>query len=282
MHLLKKLIWRRVRPIRSVLFSLFVTETALLSTTIYLHRAGAHKALRFPKLVSLLMRFDLWVTTGIVPREWIAVHRKHHRYTDIPGDPHSPVEFGLDTVQLTNAQLYRADIDNSPETRKMIQAMERHKEFYDALDAKLLDRSKLGLGLGIGAAMLGAGPVNGAIISIIHAPLYIALSGVINAIGHGTPPIKLSNENRFGKFLVWYCSKFGYRNHDTPDQSQNHWMFGLIIVGEGLHNNHHHDQSNISFADKSWEIDPGYLILRLMLKLKLASVVRVRALPAAA
>lgn len=282
MHLLKKLLWRRVRPIRSILFSLFVTETALLSTTIYLHRAGAHKAVRFPKVVSLLMRFDLWVTTGIVPREWIAVHRKHHHYTDVPGDPHSPVEFGLDTVQLTNANLYRKDIDNSPETRKLIAAMEAKKEYYDRLDKKLLDRSKLGLGLGIGAAMVGAGPINGAIISAVHAPAYIALSGVINAIGHGKPPIKITTNNFFGKFLVWLCTTFGYRRHDTPDHSQNHWLFGLIIVGEGLHNNHHHDQSNISFSNTWWEIDPGHLVLKLMLRLRLAKTVRDRSVTKAA
>src|SRR5213593_4069605 len=91
----------------AVVAGFVVTQLATLATTVYLHRALSHRAMTLRPGLTAVMRVMTWITTGIRPRQWVAVHRKHHAFTDAEGDPHSPVLLGVPAVQFGNVALYR-------------------------------------------------------------------------------------------------------------------------------------------------------------------------------
>lgn len=220
-----------------------VTTVANVSTTVYLHRALAHRALTLSRPVEQIFRFLVWITTGIRPRQWVAVHRKHHAYTDVEGDPHSPVLHGWMTVQLKNVAMYRREANN-PET------VARYAKDIPAtrLDRVLYDHALLGLGFGVAVLVLVFGWQVGLLAAFVHLNLYLGGSAAINAIGH----------------------RFGRRPYDN--RAGNLQWLAFITAGEGLHNNHHAAPTSARLSHRWFEIDPGWWVIKVLTWFRLARV----------
>jgi len=239
-----------------VLFTLGLTHITIASVTIYLHRNQAHRALDLHPLVSHFFRFWLWLTTGMVTKEWAAIHRKHHAKCETADDPHSPQVHGINKVLWLGVFLYVKE-SHYPET------MERygHGTPDDWVERNVYaSHSVLGLWL-MGAVNIALfGLIPGAIIlvtQIIWIPFWAA--GVINGVGH-----------------FW-----GYRNWDVPapDASRNISPIGMLIGGEELHNNHHAFPASAKFSLKWYEFDLGWTYIRIMEALGLATVKKVAPTP---
>jgi stearoyl-CoA desaturase (delta-9 desaturase) len=225
-----------------------VTQCAIFATTVYLHRGLTHRALTVHPVAALPFRFIVWITTGMRPREWVAVHRKHHAATDTEDDPHSPAVMGFWRVQLANAALYKRAASDETIVRKYARDLPP-----DAFDRYVFDRSFLGLGLGITFLVvvmwaLGFGLATGFAAAGMHAVMYLFVGGAINAIAH-------------------YKGKRPYSNSGT-----NMRVLALLIGGEGLHNNHHAAPTSARFSLHRGEIDPGWWFVRMLVALKLAHV----------
>jgi stearoyl-CoA desaturase (delta-9 desaturase) len=227
----------------AVLAALTVCEIAIFLTTIYLHRTLAHRAMTVATPVAIIMRAVLWMTTGLKPRQWVAVHRKHHAYTDVEGDPHSPVLDGFAAVQFGNAVLYRRAL-------KGTDIVDRYAKDLapDAWDRILFDRAWLGLGIGITGLCLVFGWELGLIAAALHAVAYLALSASINAVGHTS----------------------GRSPH--PNRATNNQWLAFLTAGEGLHNNHHAAPTSARFRLAKGEMDPGWWVVRSLTALRLAKV----------
>jgi stearoyl-CoA desaturase (Delta-9 desaturase) len=232
----------------AVVAAFVVTQVAIFITTVYLHRALSHRALSVHPSVAVPFRAVIWMTTGMRPREWVAVHRKHHAATDTPDDPHSPKQVGFWRVQLGNVGLYKRVAADQLNTQKYARDLPP-----DRLDKLAFDYSLLGLGIGIAILVvtmwaLGFGLLTGLLAAGLHAVFYVMLSGAINAVGHtkGAQP---------------------YDNSATNLQS-----LAFITAGEGLHNNHHAAPTSARFALGKSEIDPGWWVVRVLVKLHLAEV----------
>ena len=167
------------QPLLAVLVGLAVLQIAIFSTTVYLHRYSAHKSLTLSPWVRMVFRTLIWLTTGVKPREWAAVHRKHHAFTDVEGDPHSPILLGLWRVELTNALLYRRVARDGITVTRYAKDMQP-----DRLDRALFDHAFLGLGLGIGILVLALGWEWGLVAAAIHASTYLLLNAGVNSFGH--------------------------------------------------------------------------------------------------
>lgn len=222
---------------------LAVAQVATLCTTVYLHRALSHKALTLRGPLTFGFRFVTWLTTGIKPREWAAVHRKHHAFTDVEGDPHSPILTSWTKVLFTNAAMYRR-VARDPET------VNRYAKDLptDRWDKVLFNHGLLGLGIGIVALALLLGPWYALVTIVVHISYYLGIGGAINGIGHhfGRRPYENSATN-----LQWLA-----------------WFTG----GEGLHNNHHAAPTSARFSLAKGEYDIGWFAIRVFRKLRLASV----------
>jgi stearoyl-CoA desaturase (delta-9 desaturase) len=232
-----------VHPLLALVVGLAVTQLAIVATTVYLHRGLAHRALTVQPGVDLVCRFLIWITTGMRPREWAAVHRKHHAATDTPEDPHSPAQVGFWRVQLANAALYRRVARDGETVRKYAKDLPP-----DRLDRVLFDHAFLGLGLGIVVLCLVFGWETGLLAAAVHAVSYLMLAGAINAVGHTV----------------------GRRPH--PNSATNVQLLALVTAGEGLHNNHHAAPTSARFSLQRGEIDPGWWIVRVLSRLRLATV----------
>ena len=227
-----------------LLYTLAATHITIVAVTLYLHRSQAHRGVEFHPVIAHFFRFWLWLTTGMVTSQWVATHRKHHRFSDEPGDPHSPHVYGIKQVFFKGALLYHA----AAKDQVMVNTygvgtpsdwMERH--VYQPY-------SRLGIGIlfVLDTLMFGWwGPVIWA-IQMIWIPFWAA--GVINGIGH------------------WA----GYRNGITKDHSRNISPLGIVIGGEELHNNHHLDPANPRLSRRWFEFDIGWAYIRLLSVLRLA------------
>lgn len=229
--------------VTALVVGLAVTVLANIATTVYLHRALSHRALSLSPAAALVFRSMIWITTGIRPRQWVAVHRKHHAYTDIDGDPHSPVLLGWKTVQAKNVALYRR-CANDPQT------LQRYAKDLPAtrLDRVLFDRTVLGLTIGITALCLVFGLWVGLAAAIVHVNLYLGGSAAVNAIGH----------------------HFGRRPYDNG--AGNLQWLAFLTAGEGLHNNHHAAPTSARLSHRWYEIDYGWWVIRVLTWLRLARV----------
>ena len=239
-----------------VLVALALTHVTIASVTIYLHRNQAHRALDLHPVVAHFFRFWLWLTTGMVTKEWTAIHRKHHAKCETPEDPHSPQVYGINRVLWLGVLLYVKESYHA-------ETMERygHGTPDDWVERNLYSRySVAGLWL-MGAVDIALfGLVPGALIlltQIVWIPFWAA--GVINGIGH-----------------FW-----GYRNWDVPapDASRNISPIGILIGGEELHNNHHAYPASAKFALKWYEFDIGWVYIRALEALGLAQVKKVAPTP---
>lgn len=238
--------WAHV--LATLVLAVSVTQVTIAVTTVYLHRGLAHRAITVASPVALACRAIIWVSTGMKPREWAAVHRKHHAATDTVDDPHSPIVHGFWRVQLTNAALYRRAARNELTQHKYGRDLQP-----DWLDKLLFDRAFLGLGVGVTTAigvsmLLGFGPWVGLAAAVLHMVSYLMLSGAINAVGHKV-------------------GKRPYENSATNLQS-----VALLTGGEGLHNNHHAAPTSARFSLHRGELDPGWLIIRTLAFFRLAKI----------
>ena len=237
-----------------VVVALALTHVTIAAVTIFLHRCQAHRALDLHPAVSHFFRLWLWLTTGMVTKEWAAIHRKHHARCETVEDPHSPQIYGLNRVLWLGVFLYVKEALNS-------ETLERygHGTPDDWIERNLYSgHSVLGLTL-MGAADIALfGLVPGALIlitQIVWIPFWAA--GVINGVGH-----------------FW-----GYRSWDSPDASTNIVPWGILIGGEELHNNHHAFASAAKLSNKWYELDIGWMYIRILCAVRLASVKKVPPIP---
>jgi len=232
-----------------ILYTLGVTHITIAAVTIFLHRHQAHRALELHPLVSHFFRFWLWLTTGMVTKEWAAVHRKHHAMCETEADPHSPQIRGLRAVLLRGAELYREEADRA-------ETLERYGKGTpdDWLERHLYGRhSYLGITLMLLLDLALLGPIGLTVwaVQMLWSPIFAA--GVINGVGH----------------------YYGYRNAESPDASTNIVPWGILIGGEELHNNHHAWPGSARLSYQWWEFDIGWLYIRLLQAVGLARVKRV-------
>jgi stearoyl-CoA desaturase (Delta-9 desaturase) len=229
--------------ILSLAVAFALIQVAVFGTTIYLHRTATHRALTLHPAVAWIFRFSLWLTTGLSTKEWVAVHRKHHAFTDEEGDPHSPLLMGFWSVQLGNVFLYLKEAKNPA-------VLERYaRDITDDWWERTLFRHGL-LGLTIGTvslcAIIGTGPA--LLAAGIHATMYVfVLSSSINGL----------------------CHAVGYKNFDNT--ATNLRFLALLTGGEGLHNNHHGFPRSPKFSFRASEIDPAWPVIKLLVALKLAT-----------
>ena len=176
----------------AVLVGLAVSQVAAFVTTVYLHRTLAHRALALTPGVALAFRLLTWITTGIRPRQWVAVHRRHHAFTDVEGDPHSPLLKGFLAVQLANPVMYRRAARDPLTVTRYARDLPA-----DRLDRVLLDHAFVGLGVGIAALCVVLGWRVGLVAAAVHAVIYLLLGGAINAVGHrfGRQPHPITSRN---------------------------------------------------------------------------------------
>ncbi len=228
---------------------LVFTQLTIYSVTIYLHRAQAHRAVDLHPIVSHFCRFWLWATTGMVTKEWAAIHRKHHAKVETDEDPHSPVAKGIKKVFWEGAELYRAECHNQ-------ETMERYGQGTpdDWMERNVYSRhSAKGLALMLitDVVLFGVPGITIWALQMAWIPFFAA--GVVNGIGH-----------------YW-----GYRNFEVKDASRNIVPFGIFIGGEELHNNHHAYGTSAKFSTKWYEIDTGWLVIRALQCFGLAKPKRV-------
>lgn len=232
-----------------VLTTLVLTHLTIISVTIYLHRAQAHRGVDLHPLISHPMRFWLWLATGMVTREWVAIHRKHHAKVETEDDPHSPYVFGIGKLLLQGSELYRSESKNQETLEKY-----GHGTPDDWMENNLYKRfPNNGIVILLLLDVLLFGPIGLTIwaVQMVWIPFWAA--GVINGLGH------------------WW----GYRNFESADGSTNISNIGILIGGEELHNNHHAFPSSAKFSMKPWEFDIGWFYIRLFSLLGLAKVKRV-------
>jgi stearoyl-CoA desaturase (delta-9 desaturase) len=229
-----------------ILYTLIATHITIVCVTLFLHRGQAHKSIEFNPILSHFIRFWLWLTTGMVTKQWVAIHRKHHRYSDVEGDPHTPHVYGIFNVLFKGALLYHT----ASKDKEMV------KQYGvgtpdDWMEQNVYSKhSRLGIVLLLlinllcfswwGLLIWG--------IQMIWIPFWAA--GVINGIGHWT----------------------GYRNGVTKDHSRNISPWGIVIGGEELHNNHHLEPASPKLSRRWFEFDIGWMWLSLFRFFRLAKI----------
>ena len=230
----------------TIIATLVMVQITIACVTLYLHRSQAHRAVTFHPAVAHAMRFWLWLTTGMVTAEWVAVHRRHHQKSDQPGDPHSPQVYGIWTVLFKGAVLYK----QAARDRAMIAQLSTGTP--DDWIERNLYRPHNALGimllLIIDLCLFGAWGFVVWGVQMIWIPFFAA--GIINGLAH-----------------FW-----GYRNYDVKDTSKNLIPWGFWIGGEELHNNHHGDGASAKFSKKWWEFDIGWVYICILRSLGLAKV----------
>ncbi len=230
-----------------------MVQITMMAVTLYLHRDQAHRSLDLHPALRHFFRFWIWMTSGMLTREWVAVHRKHHAFCETEEDPHSPQIFGLKKVLLEGAELYRAEKDK-PET------LEKYGRGCpdDWLERNVYTRFPYGgivLLVVLDLLLFGAPGIILIAVSLVSMPLFAA--GVINGIGHHS----------------------GYRNFECDDAATNIVPWGLLLGGEELHNNHHAFPTSAKFSVRPWEFDIGWMYITIFRNLGLARVKKVAPRP---
>lgn len=236
-----------------LIYTLVVTHITIATVTVFLHRHQAHRALDLHPLPSHFFRLWLWLTTGMVTKEWAAVHRKHHAKCEMEEDPHSPQIFGIRTVLWRGAELYRTETRNQETLEKY-----GHGTPNDWIERNLYSRFQwqgVALMLIINLALFGAVGLTVWAVQMLWIP--ITAAGIINGIGH-----------------YW-----GYRNYDCADASTNIVPWGILIGGEELHNNHHTFPTSAKLSNKWYEFDIGWFYIRCLQFLRLAKVKKIAPKP---
>jgi stearoyl-CoA desaturase (delta-9 desaturase) len=231
------------------LTTLIFTHITIAAVTIYLHRCQAHRALDLHPVPSHFFRFWLWMTTGMQTKHWTAVHRKHHARCETAEDPHSPQILGITKVLREGAELFRIEAKNQ----------ETLDKYGSGTPDDWLERyvyakhSSSGVGLMLVIDVILFGPLGLTIWAVQMAWIPVTAAGIINGVGH-----------------YW-----GYRHFATKDASTNIIPWGIFIGGEELHNNHHAYASSAKLSSKWYEVDIGWMYIRIMQILRLARVKKV-------
>ncbi len=237
-----------------VVAALALTHVTIAAVTIFLHRCQAHRALELHPIISHFFRFWLWLTTGMVTKEWAAIHRKHHAKCETEEDPHSPQVYGINRVLWGGVFLYVKESYNS-------ETLERygHGTPDDWIERKLYTpHSASGVFILLATYLWFFGLVPGVLIWLVQIawiPFWAA--GVINGVGHF----------------------FGYRSYDVADASRNIVPWGILIGGEELHNNHHAYASSAKLSSKWYEFDIGWMYIRILEAFGLATVKKLAPTP---
>ncbi len=243
-HGLLNLSWWQV-----LLYTLVTTHITIVSVTIFLHRAQSHRALDLGPIPSHFFRFWLWIGTGMQTKEFVAIHRKHHAKVDTEEDPHSPQTRGLKKLLLEGTELYRAESKNKETIAKYGTGTPN-----DWIERNLYNRyTILGVSLMMVANLLMFGAIGAAVWAVQMAWIPVMATGVINGIGH-----------------YW-----GYRNFESADASTNVSLWGIVIGGEELHNNHHTYPTSAKFSVKPYEFDIGWFYISIMQAIGWAKVKKV-------
>lgn len=232
-----------------IVYALVVTHITIAGVTIFLHRCQAHRALDLHPAVSHFFRFWLWLTTGMVTKEWAAIHRKHHAKCETVEDPHSPQIFGIRKLLLQGVELYRKESLNQ-------ETIERYGRGTpdDWIERNLYaKRDSLGIYLMMAINLVLFGPIGLTVwaVQMLWIPFFAA--GVINGLGH-----------------YW-----GYRTFQPEDASTNIVPWGILIGGEELHNNHHAYPTSARLSNRWYEFDIGWLYIRLLQAAGLAQIKKV-------
>jgi stearoyl-CoA desaturase (delta-9 desaturase) len=229
-----------------VLFTLITTHITIAAVTIFLHRCQAHRALDLHPIASHFFRFWLWLTTGMVTKEWASIHRKHHAKCETVDDPHSPQVLGIATVLSRGAELYKQEAANQETLEKF-----GHGTPNDWLERNVYSKfSWQGVAIMLIIDVFLFGGIGLTVWAVQMLWIPITAAGVINGIGH-----------------YW-----GYRNFDCEDASTNIIPWGILIGGEELHNNHHTFATSAKLSNKWYEFDIGWLYIQLMSSVGLATV----------
>ena len=229
-----------------VLLTLALTHVTIAVVTIFLHRAQAHRALELHAIPAHFFRLWLWLTTGMVTKEWAAIHRKHHAKCETEEDPHSPVTRGIKTVLLTGSELYRSEA-------KVQDTLDKygHNTPDDWIERNLYSRySWQGVGVMLVINDMLFGAIGATIWAVQMIWIPVTAAGIINGLGH------------------WW----GYRNFEAADASTNVSPWGIVICGEELHNNHHTYPTSAKLSVKPYEFDIGWAYIRGLEMLGLAKV----------
>src|SRR5262245_2255179 len=237
-----------------VLVTFIMVQTTIMAVTLYLHRDAAHRSLDLHPALRHFFRLWIWMSSGMLTKEWVAVHRKHHSFSDEPGDPHSPVVFGLKKVLLEGRELYTVEAEN-PET------LDKYGRGCpdDWVERNVYSRYwNLGIILMVLSDMVLFGVPGIIIIAVQMISMPLLAAGVINGLGHHS----------------------GYRNFECEDAARNIAPWGFLVGGEELHNNHHAFPASAKFSVRSWEFDIGWLYIRVRESVGLSKVIRMAREPA--
>ena len=230
----------------AILYTLITTHITIIAVTLYLHRSQTHRGVTFNPVVNHFFRFWLWLTTAMVTKQWVAIHRKHHQYSDVEGDPHSPKLFGIKNILFRGVYYYYVTAKDARMT--LSYGKGTPEDWIEKNIYSKYNYAGVCLMLIINVVLFGwIGPIIW-LIQMLWIPFWAA--GVINGIGH------------------W----FGYRNGTTRDNSHNILPIGIWIGGEELHNNHHLDPANPKLSKKWFEFDAGWFYIKVLEKLKLAEL----------
>ncbi|VAW48234.1 Fatty acid desaturase; Delta-9 fatty acid desaturase [hydrothermal vent metagenome] len=230
-----------------ILVTLIVTtQITILAVTLYLHREQTHKGLILHPILKHYFRFHLWMTTGMLTKEWVAVHRKHHAKCETEDDPHSPQHYGIRKVLFSGVGLYEKERLNQQTLDKYGKGTPN--DWVENFVYSKFHFLGVVLMLLIDIALFGVIGITFWAIQIVWIPFFAA--GVINGLGHWS----------------------GYRNYATDDCSTNLTRFGFIIGGEELHNNHHAFPSSCKFAHTKGEYDWGWIVIKFLNKVGLAKI----------
>ena len=231
-----------------MIIALTLTHITIASVTIFLHRNQAHRTLELHPVLSYFFRTWLWLTTGMITREWVAVHRKHHARVETEDDPHSPQIKGINKVLQEGAELYKQEA-KKPETLQSF----GHETPVDWAERNIYSHNNCGISLMLLIDFVAFGFIGITIwaIQMVWIPFFAA--GVINGVGH------------------WR----GYRNFEPQDASTNIIPWGILIGGEELHNNHHAFASSAKFSSKWWEFDLGWCYIKILNSLGLLQIKKV-------
>jgi stearoyl-CoA desaturase (delta-9 desaturase) len=222
-----------------------ILQISVFATTMYLHRSVTHRGVEFHPAVAILMHLELMLFTGVIPRQWAAVHRKHHHHSDELGDPHSPRVLGLWTVLFGNYFLYKKEANNTATIRKYTPDYRP-----DALDRLPMFIQNYSIFAGLAIFMVMFGWAWGLAAWATHIVAYVLLNSSINGL----------------------CHMIGYRNFDNL--ATNIQLIALLTGGEGLHNNHHEYPTSARFALRGREIDLAWPVIQLLERLGLAKINR--------
>lgn len=232
-----------------LLATFVMLQISMMATTLYLHRDQAHRAIDLHPALRHFFRFWMWLTSGMVTRQWVAVHRKHHALCEKPGDPHSPVVFGLKKVLLEGAELYRVDARNPEVVAKYGRGTPD-----DWLERKVYSPlTWVGIYSLLTLNVILFGVIGITMFAFQMAAMPIFSAGIINGLGHAR----------------------GYRNFESDDAATNLYPIAFFIGGEELHNNHHAFPSSAKFSVRPWEFDIGWMYITIFKALGLCEVRRV-------